>query len=83
MCIYHEESFGPLASIVIVPNAEEALRVANYTECGLSSAVFSRDASQAMKLAERLETGICHINGAIAAIERRLARLVPQSRFVL
>jgi vanillin dehydrogenase len=64
MRIYHEESFGPLASIVIVANAEEALRVANDTEYGLSSAVFSRDVNKAMKLAERLETGICHINGA-------------------
>lgn len=64
MRVYHEESFGPLASIVIVANAEEALRVANDTEYGLSSAVFSRDVNKAMKLAERLETGICHISGA-------------------
>ena len=64
MRVYHEESFGPLASIVIVANSEEALRVANDTDYGLSSAVFSRDINKAMKLAERLETGICHINGA-------------------
>ena len=64
MRVYHEESFGPLASIVIAADDEEALRVANDTEYGLSSAVFSRDVSKAMKLAERLETGICHINGA-------------------
>ncbi len=64
MRVYHEESFGPLASIVIVASPEEALRVANDTEYGLSSAVFSRDVSKAMRLAERLETGICHINGA-------------------
>jgi benzaldehyde dehydrogenase (NAD) len=64
MRVYHEESFGPLASIVIVSNSAEALRVANDTEYGLSSAVFSRDTSKAMKLAERLESGICHINGA-------------------
>ncbi len=64
MRVYHEESFGPLASVVIVANAEEALRVANDTEYGLSGAVFSRDVGKAMKLAEHLETGICHINGA-------------------
>ena len=64
MRVYHEESFGPLASIVIVANTEEALHVANDTEYGLSSAVFSRDVNKAMKLAERLESGICHINGA-------------------
>jgi vanillin dehydrogenase len=64
MRVYHQESFGPLASIVIVANAEEALRVANDTEYGLSGSVFSRDVSKAMNLAERMETGICHINGA-------------------
>jgi len=63
MRVYHEESFGPLASIVVVANAEEALRVANDTEYGLASAVFSRDINKAMKLAERIESGICHING--------------------
>ena len=46
MRVYHEESFGPLASIVIVASPEEALRVANDTEYGLSSAVFSRDVKQ-------------------------------------
>ncbi len=64
MRVYHEESFGPLASIVIVASAEEALQAANNTAYGLSSAIFSRDLGKAMKLAERLEAGICHINGA-------------------
>jgi benzaldehyde dehydrogenase (NAD) len=64
MRVYHDESFGPLASIVIVANGDEALRVANDTEYGLSSAVFSRDVNKAMKFAERLESGICHVNGA-------------------
>jgi acyl-CoA reductase-like NAD-dependent aldehyde dehydrogenase len=64
MRIYSEESFGPVVSLVIAENSEDALRIANDTEYGLSSAIFSRDINKAMKLAERLETGMCHINGA-------------------
>lgn len=64
MRIYHEESFGPVVSVVVAKDAEDALRIANDTEYGLSSAIFSRDINKAMRLAERLETGICHINGA-------------------
>jgi len=63
MRIYSEESFGPVKPIVRVNGQEEAIRVANDTEYGLSSAVFSRDVQRAMAVAKRLETGICHING--------------------
>ncbi|MCQ8782688.1 aldehyde dehydrogenase [Mangrovibrevibacter kandeliae] len=63
MRIYAEESFGPVKSIIRVDGEDEAVRVANDTEYGLSSAVFSRDIQRAMRVAERLETGICHING--------------------
>ena len=63
MRIYEEESFGPVVSIVRVSGDEEALRVANETQYGLSAAVFSRDISRAWKLASRVQSGICHING--------------------
>lgn len=64
MRIYHEESFGPAKSIILANDAEDAVRIANDTSYGLSSAVFSRDIGKALKIAERLEFGICHINGA-------------------
>jgi vanillin dehydrogenase len=63
MRIYAEESFGPVVALVRVRGVEEAIRVANDTEYGLSSAVFGRDLSRAMHVAWQLETGICHING--------------------
>ena len=63
MRIYAEESFGPVVSVVRVKGDEEALRVANDTEYGLSAAVFSRDISRAWKVARRANSGICHING--------------------
>src|ERR1700683_4538447 len=64
MRVYFEESFGPLVSVVIAENSEDALRIANDTEYGLSSAIYSRDINKAMKIAERLETGMCHINSS-------------------
>jgi acyl-CoA reductase-like NAD-dependent aldehyde dehydrogenase len=64
MRIYHEESFGPAKSVILANDAEDAVRIANDTPYGLSSAVFSRDVGKALKIAERLEFGICHINGA-------------------
>uniref|UniRef100_UPI003101454B aldehyde dehydrogenase n=1 Tax=Neorhizobium sp. EC2-8 TaxID=3129230 RepID=UPI003101454B len=63
MRIYSEESFGPAKSVIRVNGDDEAIRVANDTEYGLSSAVFSRDIQRAMGVARRIESGICHING--------------------
>lgn len=62
MRLYSEESFGPVVAVMRVSGDEEAIRIANDSEYGLSSAVFSRDSARAMKVASRLQTGICHIN---------------------
>jgi acyl-CoA reductase-like NAD-dependent aldehyde dehydrogenase len=63
MTIYEEESFGPVKPVIRVKGEEEAIRVANDTEYGLSAAVFSRDVQRAMRVADRIQSGICHING--------------------
>jgi len=63
MKIYREESFGPVKSIIRVDGDDEAVNVANDTEYGLSSAVFSQDIQRAMAVAKRIQSGICHING--------------------
>jgi acyl-CoA reductase-like NAD-dependent aldehyde dehydrogenase len=63
MRIYGEESFGPVVTVVRAGSVDEAVRVANDTEYGLSSAVFGRDVNRALAVARRIESGICHING--------------------
>lgn len=63
MRVYQEESFGPIVSVLRFDTDEEAIRLANDSEYGLSSAVFSRDIGRAMAVARRIESGICHING--------------------
>ena len=62
MRVYGEESFGPLASVIEVDGPEEAVEVANDTEYGLSAAIFSENVPAALELAQRIESGICHIN---------------------
>ena len=63
MDLFREESFGPQVSITRVRSDDEAVALANDTEYGLSSAIFSRDVARALELAKRIESGICHING--------------------
>ena len=72
MRIYAEESFGPVKSVIRVADTEEAIRVANDTEYGLSSAVFSQDITRALDVANRLESGICHINGPTVSDEPQM-----------
>jgi len=63
MRIYGEETFGPITTIVRVSGDDEAVRVANDTEYGLTSAVFTRDTARGLRIAKRIEAGMCHING--------------------
>jgi acyl-CoA reductase-like NAD-dependent aldehyde dehydrogenase len=63
MRLYRDESFGPVVGIIRVTDEEEAIRVANDSEYGLSAAVFTRDAARGLRVARRIRSGICHVNG--------------------
>ncbi len=62
MRLYSEESFGPVVSVIQVDGPDQAVQVANDTEYGLAAAVFSENVPAALELAQRIESGICHIN---------------------
>jgi len=64
MRIYAEESFGALVTVVRAQDEADAVRIANDTEYGLASAVFTADAARGYRVAAQIEAGICHINGA-------------------
>ncbi len=57
-----DQTFGPIAPIVEVEDAEEALQVANNSKYGLSSGIITNDFNKALEMAQRLETGMVHIN---------------------
>jgi acyl-CoA reductase-like NAD-dependent aldehyde dehydrogenase len=63
MALFREESFGPQVSITRVDSVDEAVRLANDTDYGLSAAVFTSDLARGLEIALRIESGICHVNG--------------------
>ncbi len=70
MPVYHEETFGPVASIITFKNDNEALQIANDTPFGLGSAVFSKNIERAQELASQIEAGNCFINSMVKSDPR-------------
>jgi acyl-CoA reductase-like NAD-dependent aldehyde dehydrogenase len=57
-----EETFGPVVSVIEVKDEDEAVAVANDTAYGLSAAVVTGDFAKGLSIAERIQSGIVHIN---------------------
>lgn len=70
MPICREETFGPVAPILIAEDPEHALLLANDSDFGLSASLWCRNAEQATKMARRIETGAVYINGMSASDPR-------------
>jgi len=62
-----EEIFGPVAPIFVFDTEDEAVAAANDTEYGLVSYVFTRDVNRALRVAERLESGMVGLNQGIVS----------------
>ena len=63
MRLFREESFGPVVGVIRARDEEHAVALANDTEYGLSASVFTRDIARGLKVARRIQSGICHVNG--------------------
>ena len=62
MRIAREEIFGPVLSVLRVKDFDEAMQVANDSEFGLSSSIFTNDAARIFRFVDEIETGMTHIN---------------------
>jgi alpha-ketoglutaric semialdehyde dehydrogenase len=72
MRIAQEEIFGPTTALVPVDDFDEAVRVANGIEYGLSSSIFTRDVNRAFRAMRDLVTGITYINAGTIGAEVHL-----------
>ena len=57
-----KETFGPVLAVEVVGSADEAVERANATSYGLSAGIITNDPDKGFALAQRLESGIVHVN---------------------
>ena len=62
MSVFREETFGPVTSLYVVKDLEEAMGLANDTQYGLSFSIFTSNLTSAMKAARDAGSGMVHIN---------------------
>ena len=72
MKLFRDESFGPVVGIARARDEAHAIELANDTEYGLSSAVFTRDTARGLKVARQIQAGICHINASTVSDEPQM-----------
>ena len=70
MAAFREETFGPVAAVVRVRDADEAVRVANDSAYGLGASIWTGDAMLGERLARRVEAGSVFVNGMVASDPR-------------
>jgi acyl-CoA reductase-like NAD-dependent aldehyde dehydrogenase len=70
MPVFKEETFGPVAAVLRVGDADEAVRVANDSAYGLGASIWTRDTTLGERLARRIESGGVFVNGMVASDPR-------------
>ncbi|MCT4591533.1 MAG: NAD-dependent succinate-semialdehyde dehydrogenase [Carboxylicivirga sp.] len=71
MVAYHEELFGPVASLIRAESEADAIEIANDTVFGLGAAVFTKDIERGKRIAEEeLEAGCCFVNDFVRSDPR-------------
>ena len=68
--MFKEETFGPVAAVLRVRDADEAVRVANDSAYGLGASLWTRDLARGEALARGIESGSVFVNGMVASDPR-------------
>ena len=63
MAIAREEIFGPVLAVIAFNDDEDAIRIANDSDFGLSGSVWSASDERALSVARRIRTGTINVNG--------------------
>jgi benzaldehyde dehydrogenase (NAD) len=72
MPAFTEELFAPVAPITIVDSEQEALEMTNLTEYGLANAVYTGDLARGLAFAEKVRSGMVHVNDAVCLDEAQV-----------
>ena len=70
MPVFRDETFGPVAAVIRVKDGEDAIKVANDSEYGLGSAIWTADVERGQRMADRIEAGMVFVNGMVASDAR-------------
>ena len=70
MRAYHEELFGPVASVIMAKDPDDAVHIANDTPYGLGGSVWTRDLRNGEEIAARIEAGSVFVNGQVKSDPR-------------
>jgi aldehyde dehydrogenase (NAD+) len=67
--VWTEELFGPVLAVRRATDAEEAFRLANDSEFGLSAAIFTQDLTRALQAVDTIDVGVLHVNSESAGAD--------------
>lgn len=81
MCAFEEETFGPVMAVMKIENIDEALAVANNTNYGLGSSIWTASTSKAMRAVNELQAGQVAVNGIVKTDPRLPSGGIKQSGY--